>query len=418
MYIPAIIIAVRWISRLEHVNLWEAAIALTAILMQPATMLIDHGHFQYNTVMLGFAVASMSSILAGRRRWACVFFVAALGFKQMALFYAPVVFAYLLGACAFPTVRPWRFITIGVTTLASFGLLYAPLLIGAYREHHQGVTIDDYEEPPLLALLPLEVDIKNAFHAPLIQLTQSIHRIFPFARGLFEDKVANLWCAIHTFHKLHQYPIPLVQRAALLATLASILPPCLIVFFKPKKDLVALAFATTSWGFFLCSYQVHEKNVLLPLLPMTLLLASKTGLLSYNRAWIGFANILATWTLFPLFKRDGLRVPYFVLTLLWAYLMGLPPTSLSAYQSGPKRASAGSLTALLHAPFYLAMIVWHVVETFYPPPKDKPDLWVVANVLVGAAGFGLCYIWCLVSLLQKAEWWPQLQNPQNKLKTQ
>jgi alpha-1,3-glucosyltransferase len=418
VYIPAVFIAVRWISRLDHVNLWETAIALTAILMQPATILIDHGHFQYNTVMLGFAVATMSSILAGRRRWACVFFVAALGFKQMALFYAPVVFAYLLGACISPTIRPFRLITIALTTLLSFALLYAPLLLGAFQEHRQGITITEYNKPPLLDLLPFEIDPKNALHAPLIQLAQSIHRIFPFARGLFEDKVANLWCAIHTFHKLHQYPIPLVQRAALVATLASIIPPCLIVLCKPKKDLVPLAFATTSWGFFLCSYQVHEKNVLLPLLPMTLLLASKTGLLPNIRAWVGFANILATWTLFPLLKRDGLRVPYFVLTFLWAYLMGLPPTSLSAYWSAPKKESAGRLAALLHAPFYIAMLTWHIVEAFYLPPKDKPDLWVVANVLVGAAGFGLCYLWCLVSLIQKAGWMPQFLSVQEKVKTQ
>jgi alpha-1,3-glucosyltransferase len=409
-------IAVRWISRLEHVNLWETAIALAAILMQPATILIDHGHFQYNTVMLGFAVATMSSILAGRRRWACVFFVAALGFKQMALFYAPIVFAYLLGACVFPTIRPFRLITIALTTVFSFALLYAPLLVGAYQDHKKGVIIDGYTEPPLLALLPFRIDPKDPLHAPLVQLAQSIHRIFPFARGLFEDKVANLWCAVHTFHKLHQYPIPLVQRAALIATLASILPPCFIVFFKPKKDLVPLAFATTSWGFFLCSYQVHEKNVLLPLLPMTLMLASKAGLLPKIRAWVGFANILATWTLYPLLKRDGLRVPYFTLTLLWAYLMGLPPMSLSAYWTAPKKESAGAFTTIVHAPFYIAMIAWHIVEAFYPPPEDKPDLWVVANVLVGAAGFGLCYLWCLVSLIEKAGWMPKFLSKQEIIK--
>ena len=53
----------------------------------------------------------------------------------------------------------------------------------------------------------------------LLQLTQSIHRIFPFPRGLFEDKVANVWCAIHTLHKLNTYSIPLLQRVSLLSTI-------------------------------------------------------------------------------------------------------------------------------------------------------------------------------------------------------
>ena len=75
VYIPAVVVCVRHLARLHNINSWEAAIAWTAILVQPATILIDHGHFQYNTVMLGFVIASMSSMLAGRFFWASVFFV-------------------------------------------------------------------------------------------------------------------------------------------------------------------------------------------------------------------------------------------------------------------------------------------------------------------------------------------------------
>uniref|UniRef100_A0A8H7K636 Alpha-1,3-glucosyltransferase n=1 Tax=Bionectria ochroleuca TaxID=29856 RepID=A0A8H7K636_BIOOC len=96
-YAPAAIVFVRRYSRLSSVSQWTASVALVAILMQPSTILIDHVHFQYNTVMLGLVLASMSSMLAERYKWAAVFFVGALGFKQMALYYAFPVFAYLLG---------------------------------------------------------------------------------------------------------------------------------------------------------------------------------------------------------------------------------------------------------------------------------------------------------------------------------
>jgi len=36
-------------------------------------------------------------------------------------------------------------------------------------------------------------------------LAQVLHRIFPFERGLFEDKVANFWCAISVVIKLKRY---------------------------------------------------------------------------------------------------------------------------------------------------------------------------------------------------------------------
>jgi alpha-1,3-glucosyltransferase len=416
IYIPAAIIFLRRFARLEGVNLWEASIALVAFLMQPATMLIDHGHFQYNTVMLGLVLASMSSMIAGRSLWGCVFFVGALGFKQMALFYAPAFFVYLLGICIVPRINILRLIAIALVTAVSFALLFTPFLLGVAYDSYRGIDMSGFTVPPLLATLPIHLNEKAWYYPVVLQFFQSIHRVFPFARGLFEDKVANVWCALHTFHKLHQYPSALVQRAALLATSAAIAPPCLILLIKPRKELLPLALATTSWGFFLCSYQVHEKNVLLPLLPMTVLLSGKKGLRPSTRAWVGLANMLGVWTMFPLLARDELRVPYFVLSLLWAYLLGLPPTSLAAYQEG----TSGGLalpTKVLHLNFYLAMMGWHVVEAFVPPPESKPDLWVVANVLVGAAGFGVCYLWCLWGLVVRSGiFWGKAER--SKAKTQ
>lgn len=401
IYIPALIIFLRRFSRLEGVNVWEASIALVAVLMQPGTILIDHGHFQYNTVMLGFAIASISSMVAGRPLWGCVFFVGALGFKQMALFYAPAVFAYLLGICVFPKLDIARLFSIALATIASFAVLYLPFLLGVLYDIYRGEPMGDLPTPPLLASLPFSLDEKAWYYPVLLQMAQSVHRIFPFARGLFEDKVANIWCAIHTFHKLNRYPRVMLQRAALAATSVAISLPCLILFLKPKKSLLPLGLAATSWGFFLCSYQVHEKNVLLPLLPMTVLLSGERGLLPEVRAWVGLANILGAWTMFPLLKRDELRVPYFVITLLWAYLLGLPPVSFSAYQYGG-RGSLDLLTKFLHLNIYLAMVVWHITEAFWEPPADKPDLWTVTNALIGAGGFGLCYLWCLLTLVQKS----------------
>jgi alpha-1,3-glucosyltransferase len=56
-------------------------------------------------------------------------------------------------------------------------------------------------------------------------------------------------------------------------TFAGILPPCIILFLNPQKRLLPLGLSTCAWSFFLFSFQVHEKSVLLPLLPATLLLA-------------------------------------------------------------------------------------------------------------------------------------------------
>jgi alpha-1,3-glucosyltransferase len=400
VYIPAVVVFLRRYSRSQGVHAWEASIALVAVLMQPSTILIDNGHFQFNTVMLGFAVASLSSLLAGRLLWGSMFFVAALGYKQMALYYAPAMFAYLLGTCITPQIRPFRLVAIAVVTLISFALILAPLLFGSLYDRYREIPLE-LPENALLTSLPFRPNTTSWSYTPVLQLTQSIHRIFPFSRGLFEDKVANLWCAVHTFYKLNKFSHEFLQRLSAYFTVVLILAPCMIIGAIPRKTLLPLTLASTAWGFFLCSFQVHEKSVLLPLLPMTLLLGGEGGLSKETRAWVGWANMLGAWTLFPLLKRDLLRVPYFVITLLWAYLLGLPPTSLSLYfdENQPYHLALHWFPTLMQLGFYAVMVMWHVLEAFVPPPNGKPDIWVVVNVLIGAAGFTICYAWCTWNLV-------------------
>lgn len=412
IYIPAAVVFVRRYSRLGAAANWTSSLALVAILMQPSTILIDHVHFQYNTVMLGLVLASMSSMLADRYKWASFFFVAALGFKQMALYYAFTVFSYLLGKCVFPRLNFTRLFGIALVTAACFLVLILPIILGTLFDEYRGVGLraDRKGPPPPLPLfqgLSQYLDTDAIYYPIVEQLAQIIHRVFPFARGLFEDKVANFWCAINVVVKLRNYPSDLLQKAALGATLLAIIPPNVILFFYPQKSALPLAFAATAWGFFLFSYQVHEKSVLLPLMPMTLLLAGKQGMTKDVRAWVGFANILGAWTMFPLLHRVDLTVPYTVLTLLWAYLLGLPPTSTSAYFQEGQHKLVQWATALLHGAFYVAMVLWHVAEAVSLPPIDKPDLWTVANVGIGFAGFTTCYLWCLVRLVMESDLLPR-----------
>jgi len=320
------------------------------------------------------------------------------------LYYAPAIFAYLLGFCLDSRIQFFRLVNIGIVTIIAFAVLVLPIYLGALYDSYRGVDARPELEGQA-ASLPIFDNWSYMFDAtawyfPLVQQTaQLLYRIFPFSRGLFEDKVANFWCTLNIVVKLKLYGLERLQRAALFATLGAITPPCLVIFLKPRKELLPLAFASTAWGFFLFSFQVHEKSVLLPLLPMTVLLAGNDGLGKESRAWVGFANMLGAWTLFPLLQRVDLRVPYFVLALLWAYLLGLPPMSLNLYAGDMLKSWHGLGTAAVHLTFYSAMIAWHIVEVFIVPPTSLPDLWVVVNVGIGAVGFSICYIWCLLCLI-------------------
>ncbi|OQR70733.1 putative dolichyl pyrophosphate Man9GlcNAc2 alpha-1 [Tropilaelaps mercedesae] len=129
------------------------ATAIWALLINPALILIDHGHFQYNGVCFGLFVMSVALMKKGRYALAAVAFSLAVNFKQMALYFAAPVFIHLL------KLNVKRLALISLATLATFGIIWAPF--AWYGGHH----------------LP----------------TQVVYRIFPFQRGIFEDKVANFW---------------------------------------------------------------------------------------------------------------------------------------------------------------------------------------------------------------------------------
>jgi alpha-1,3-glucosyltransferase len=66
-------------------------------MLNPTLLIIDHGHFQYNAVMLGLTLWSIHFILEHRFVWASIFYCLAIGYKHMALYYSLAYFFFLLG---------------------------------------------------------------------------------------------------------------------------------------------------------------------------------------------------------------------------------------------------------------------------------------------------------------------------------
>ncbi len=72
---------------------------LAAMLLQPALLLIDHAHFQYNCISLGLVAGAAAAVASGRHIVGSVLYCLALNHKQMSLYFAPAFFGYLLGRC-------------------------------------------------------------------------------------------------------------------------------------------------------------------------------------------------------------------------------------------------------------------------------------------------------------------------------
>ncbi|KAL7342823.1 glucosyltransferase [Rhodotorula toruloides] len=350
-------------------------VAAMTILLQPALILIDNGHFQYNSLMLGLTLWAINCFQSGHDVLGAVAFMLSLGFKQMALYYAPAVFAYLLGKCFWLGGREGvaLFINLALAVTITFLALFAPFLTS------------------------------------LSSFLQAIHRIFPFARGLFEDKVANAWCALNVVVKLRDLaPVSTLAKLALLATGLAVLPSVAGVVavswqlgqartsssttVPPTVILLPHAFFLSAMSFFLFSFQVHEKSILLPLMPLTLLMGGRE--VGYGRLdweWGVLVNNVAVFSMWPLLKRDGLAVQYLALTGVWNWAVGYNPLAM--------RASFVKYLSLLT---YALIFLLHAVESLASPPAHLPDLFPVLNLTLSAGVFGLAWLWATKRLTQEA----------------
>lgn len=335
IYIPSLILFTRTFLPSPARSSRSRGLALLTLLLQPALILIDNGHFQFNSVMLGLTVLSLCAFARGQDAWGAVAFVCALGFKQMSLYYAPAIGSYLIAKCLWlPHPSNIRLFTrLAFVTVTSFLLLFLPFYL------------------PPFASSPLDV-------------LNPISRIFPFSRGLFEDKVANWWCASNVVVKWRRIAGEgeegrrwLVRASAGLTAVG--FAPAVVGLVRAgwvlrvrqplsdhrKKDLgdagsndtqvaedtpppfislLTYALLSSSMSFFLFSFQVHEKTILLPLLPLTLLMsAAQPG--SSQWKWACLTNNVAVFSMWPLLKRDGLGLAYVGLTVLWDRVVGYNP---------------------------------------------------------------------------------------------
>jgi len=159
----------------------------------------------------------------------------------------------------------------------------------------------------------------------------------------------------------------------------------------PFLALLPYALLTSSLSFFLFSFQVHEKTILVPLLPMTLLL-SGTPMDNAAYAWGALVNNVAVFSMWPLLKKDGLGLQYIATLLLWNRLIGYNP-----FTWPPK-----SRIHLISLAVYTASIALHLLEMVVAPPRRYPDLFSVLNVLVCAPVFVLAWLWSIKGSMEVA----------------
>ncbi|XP_076665114.1 putative dolichyl pyrophosphate Man9GlcNAc2 alpha-1,3-glucosyltransferase [Andrena cerasifolii] len=279
VYVPSLIYFVFTDNREETArgefsifSLRKKHIVLLNMLMYPGLILIDHGHFQYNCASLGLFIGAVTAMLRNSFIIGSFLFVAALNYKQMELYHALPIFFYILGKYS-PLKRfCWShlrmLLCISFAVVVSFAIMWLPFLRNVET------------------------------------FTNVIFRLFPVARGVFEDKVANIWCAVNVLYKLQGgFANQQLAKVCLAITTFAALPSCVNLYRTPEKEKFIISLINCSLAFFLFSFQVHEKSILLVAVPVLLHFRDDP----FPCFWF---LIVSQFSMLPLFIKDDLYVAY------------------------------------------------------------------------------------------------------------
>ncbi|XP_069325282.1 dolichyl pyrophosphate Glc1Man9GlcNAc2 alpha-1,3-glucosyltransferase isoform X7 [Eulemur rufifrons] len=227
-------------------------------------LIVDHIHFQYNGFLFGLMLLSIARLFQKRHMEGAFLFAVLLHFKHIYLYVAPAYGVYLLRSYCFTANKPdgsirWNsFSFVRVISLGLVVFLVSALSLG-----------------PFLALN---------------QLPQVFSRLFPFKRGLCHAYWApNFWALYNALDKV-------------------------LSVIGPRGFLRCLILCALSS--FMFGWHVHEKAILLAILPMSLLSVGKAGDASVFL-------ILATtghYSLFPLlFTAPELPIKILLMLLFTIY---------------------------------------------------------------------------------------------------
>ncbi|CAF2094982.1 unnamed protein product [Rotaria magnacalcarata] len=337
IYYPAVFYVYR--SDVLHKNVaTKKFTVLLTNLFYPLLILIDHGHFQYNSISLGLAlIAFVMATQSTSFLTSAFFFTLSLNYKQMELYHAVPIFVYLLSAYCFEQrkIKLKTFLSLGTIVMLTFFIIWVPVL------KHDPIAV--------------------------------LKRLFPFERGLYEDKVANFWCTINLVVKLRsKFTHEALAKICLLTTSLSILPSCFMLFRRPTVRNFYISLFNVSLCFYLFSFQVHEKTILLPCLPLMLLTAT------YPVECFSFLQF-AMISVFPLMVKDNL-VLIFWLTFIGFSILALQRIYIHLNQVSLFQLFFSILCITATLPLLIAAI-------YIQPPSRYPDLWIVLMSVCSCAYF-------------------------------
>ncbi|KAF2768144.1 dolichyl pyrophosphate Glc1Man9GlcNAc2 alpha-1,3-glucosyltransferase [Teratosphaeria nubilosa] len=252
----------------------QAHAAALSVLLSPGLLIIDHIHFQYNGFLYGILILSI--VLARKagdgKLWGGILFAALLCFKHIYLYLAPAYFVYLLrGYCLGPRsvfdIRFFNCVKLGVGIAVVVALAFGPFIhAGGIEEVQQIVSrlfpfsrglCHAYWAPNVWAIYSF-VDRVLICAAPYLKLPINRQAVNSVTRGLVGDT---------SFAVLPD----ISPRMTFILTLGAQIPSLVKLFGRPSWHNFVATLTLCGYASFLFGWHVHEKAILLVIIPFSLL---------------------------------------------------------------------------------------------------------------------------------------------------
>jgi alpha-1,3-glucosyltransferase len=132
-----------------------------------------------------------------------------------------------------------------------------------------------------------------------------------------------------------------------------------------------------SFSFFFFGFHVHEKTILLPIIPAILLINENP----FFRFSIPYLIVISTFSLYPLLVKDELQLPYFILIFIFIY-----------FSINYTKILENKLIFYSILFSSICMMIIHIMISLIKPPVTLPYLFTYFNNLFSFLHFFLFWI--------------------------
>jgi len=385
----------------------------SSIVLSPGLLIVDHIHFQYNGMMFGLLIGVIIAARHERYYLLAVLFATLLCFKHIFLYLAPAVFIYLLRKVVLDIDSPkklinfikWgKLIKLGLIVISIFGIAFIPFI-------YHGVIFNLFER-----LFPFSRGLTHAYWAPNIWAIYSfLDKILvvilqkPYFNNILSKAIkipsieiidAKILSAGNTgtrglVQDVFFIILPTITpRITFLLTLFYDILSLLPLLLQPNFKRFVGALTLNAYASFLFGWHVHEKAIMLIIIPFTFLIHERRLLNSFLvLAGSGYVS------LFPLLPNQNLIKQLY--TFIWFIIYSLSFMEVSKQRTFKKRIFLFDRISLI----YLISLIPMVISVFMIDLFKNKFIILAKFEFIGLmiysvyCGLGVIASWCGLSWL-------------------